>query len=276
MRTGRLRRNGRLLRVLSGLERKQVITRQPHLFSDDAFIATFPRISSSCESRCDEGYYGEGCLQKCECPFCNSTNGECYADAIKTTDSPRMGEYKRFNHGDPPRLQKYYTFDVTTNTAYSLPATTERESLISVSSEIVMSSTEIQQSTESIFAPQTENVGALQIRQEAVISARSENGNVTHMRRETPAEVLTSDTAVIMSNPNFILGLTVALGSGLVVLVFVATLAVLRRFRKVDLNKRNCVRGAKPPETAASYSAHGKLQKNKITPIIQLFSSCSE
>lgn len=42
--------------------------------NNNAFIRNFLR----CESLCDEGYYGEGCLQKCNCHFCNSTNGECY------------------------------------------------------------------------------------------------------------------------------------------------------------------------------------------------------
>lgn len=85
-------------------------------------INTFIRNFLRCESLCDEGYYGEGCLQKCECPFCDSVNGECRtnnagADVIETT----RGGYKL----GPPRLQKYYTFDVTTNTPHSLAITTE-------------------------------------------------------------------------------------------------------------------------------------------------------
>lgn len=81
-------------------------------------INTFIRNFLRCDSLCDEGYYGEGCLQKCECPFCNSVNGECYTTVETTTES-----LERYKLG-PPKLQKYYTFDLTTNAPSSTLETT--------------------------------------------------------------------------------------------------------------------------------------------------------
>lgn len=81
-------------------------------------VIVFKRNFLSCESLCDEGYYGEGCLQKCDCPFCNSTNGECH-----TTTTTTESAIRTFG---PPRLQKYHTFDATTTEklAVTTPETT--------------------------------------------------------------------------------------------------------------------------------------------------------
>lgn len=94
-----------------------------------------------CESSCDEGYYGEGCLQKCTCnetKGCNSITGECYmlttekrvefVDVNSSNGIEAVGHLRSDNINSnisgrpPPFLHKYHTFDTTTKkVVYEVP-----------------------------------------------------------------------------------------------------------------------------------------------------------